>query len=216
MSSSNGILQAGTLVANKLAATGIFLDDSSAPSLNVAHQWQAGVINLSAGLNPQQGFSVTPVAQGNTQTFQGPNIVAANSLQAPGTVTLGASNVTTSLQVTGPSTLTGNTTITGSFLATGPSTFGNTLQVANVLTVPTIKANTVSLTGMASNAYLETTSSLSSNTAALYLAPGWRVKVISSGGLAFQSLLNGQWVNSSVIAPSGVAITVSQLTTPTT
>lgn len=216
MSSSNGILQAGTLVANKLAATGIFLDDSSAPSLNVAHQWQAGVINLSAGLNPQQGFSVTPVAQGNTQTFQGPNIVAANSLQAPGTVTLGAANVTTSLQVTGPSTLTGNTTITGSFLATGPSTFGNTLQVANVLTVPTIKANTVSLTGTASNLYVETTSSLSSNTSAFYLSPTWRVKVIQNGALATQYLLAGSWTNVQVLAPPNLAISIANLTAPTT
>ena len=214
-STPGGILGAGTLVANKVAATGIFLEDAAAPSLNVAHQWVGGTVNLSAGTNPAQSFNVLPVAVGNTQVFTGPNATFSNTLTVPGTSTLGTANVTTALNVIG------NASVTGNFLSTGSSTIGNVLNVGNTVNVPVLHANTitsssVSTTGPMSNVYIETTTSLSSQSSALYLAPAWRLKAVSSGGLAFQSFYNGQWNNVSVLAPTGVSLSIANLTSPTT
>lgn len=217
MSVPGGIQSAGVLVANKLAATGVFLDDSSAPQLNVAHTWTGGAINLSAGSNPAQSFSVIPVAAGNTQSFIGPNATFANTLSVPGSTTLGAANVTTSLNVTGPSVLVGNTTVTGSFLTTGSTSIGNVLQVGQTTNTPALNANVITATGNSASMYVETTTALSSASSAFYLSPTWRLKVISSGGLAQQyKMSSGTWVNASVLAPPGLVISIAGLTTPTT
>lgn len=221
MSTPGGILGAGTLVTGKVASTTLFLDDSVAPQLNVAHQWVGGTVNLSAGSNPAQGFSVTPVALGNTQSFQGPNATFSNTLTVPGTATIATANVGTALNVVGPSSLSGNTTVTGSFLTTGPTTVGNTLFVANAINTPILHSNLITTsaftaTGPLANLYCETTSNLSSTTSALYLSPEWRVKRITSGGLATQYLLNGTtWTNVQVLAPPNLSISVAGLTTPT-
>ena len=219
---TNPILQAGTLVGSRVASTTLFLDDGAAPVLNVAHQWQGGSVNLSAGVNPSQSFSVTPVALGNTQLFAGPNILAANTLSAPGQVNLGVANIANALNVIGPTTLTGPLTATGNIgllgnlTISGSATVVSNLTVGNTISVPNFWGNTATLVGPLANCYLETTSSLSSTSAALYLSPDWRVKRISSGGLAFQSLLNGNFVNAYVIGPAGVSISIANLTTPTT
>lgn len=215
MSVPGGILSAGTLVANKLASTGVYLDDGAAPVMNLQHQWQGGSINLSAGSNPGQSFSVLPVAAGNTQVFTGPNATFSNTLSVPGTASIAIANVTTALNVVG------NATVTGNFLSTGSSAIGNVLNVGNTVNVPILHANTITTsslaaTGSLSNVYIETSTALSSQSSALYLSPTWRVKAVSSGGLAFQSFFNGQWNNVSVLAPSGVTLTIANLTTPTT
>lgn len=215
MSVPGGILSAGTLVANKVAATGVFLDDGTAPQMNLAHQWQGGVINLSAGSNPAQSFSVIPVAAGNTQSFIGPNATFSNTLTVPGTATIAVANVSNALNVVG------NATVTGNFLSTGSSVIGNVLNVGNTVNTPILHGNlfttsALSATGPLSNVYIETSSALSSQSSALYLSPVWRVKAVSSGGLAFQSLYNGVWNNVSVLAPTGISLSIAGLTTPTT
>lgn len=216
MSSPGGILGAGTLVARNVAGTTLYLDDASAPVLNIAHQYASGTINFSAGTNPAASFSVTPVAVSNSQLFSGPNVLVSNTLSVPGQINIGTANVANALNCFGPSTLVGQTAITGNLSVFGTANVVNSLSVGNTVTVPTLRANAISALGPMANCYLETSTALSSQSSALYLSPAWRVKVVSSGGLAFQSLLNGQWVNSSVIAPSGVAITISNLTTPVT
>lgn len=208
-------MSAGVLVARQLAATGIYLEDGSAPVLNVAHQFPSGAINLSAGANPSQGFNVTPVASGNTQVFSGPNITVGNVLSVPNQFNVGTANIATALNVTGPSTLAGQISVTGNLSVFGGANVVNSLTVGNTVSVPTVLANSITVSGAASNIYVQTQSSLSSNSSALYLSPSWRIKAISSGGLAFQSLLGGSWVNSSVVAPSGIAISILNLTSPT-
>ena len=233
MSTPGGILGAGTLVAGKLATTTVFLDDSSAPVLNVAHTFAGGSINLSAGSNPSQGFTVQPVALGNTQLFQGPNALISNTLSVPGTFSVATANISTALNVIGPSsftgnvqvsgntTITGNTSVTGPFTASGLTTVGNVLQVGNTVNTPILHSNLITTsaftaTGPLSNCFIDTASATTSNTAALYLSTDWRVKRITSGGLAFQYLLNGTtWTNAQVLAPPGLSITIAGLTTPT-
>lgn len=223
---TNPILNAGTLVGRNVASTTLFLDDGASPALNVAHQWLAGTVNLSAGPNPSQGFSVSPLVNGNTQILSGPNILVSNTLSAPGTISLGTANIANALTVTGPTTLTGNlsatgpvslignTNITGSLTASGSANVVNSLSVGNTVYTPTLIANSMSAVGNAANVYIETRSALSSNNAALYLSATWRLKVVTSGSnylLAMQTLVNGSWVNSQVFAPPNVSLSVGSI-----
>lgn len=232
--SASGLASAGTQVTRALGTSQVFLDDPAFPQLSLAHTAPAGTITLSAGANPGAQFAVQPQAAGNSQILTGPNALISNVFQNPGTAYLGVTNVANSLTVTGPTLLTGNvgitgntvltgnvniagnTSITGNFLATGSSTFGNVLNVGGSINTPVVTANAITATGPLANLYVETRSSLASTTAAVYLSPNWRLKEVSSGGLAQQYKLNGNWVNASVLAPPGLVITIAGLTTPTT
>lgn len=222
MSASAGLAAAGVTAQRGVATTTVFLDDITFPVMNVSHTAQGGSIALSAGTNPSQGFSVQQTQVGNSQVFAGPNILVSNVLQVPQTAVIGTANVSNALNVTGPSMLTGNTVVTGSFQTTGSTIIGNVLQVGNVTNTPILHSNVITTsaftaTGPLANAYVETVSNSSSTTAALYLSANWRVKVISSGGLAFQYLLGGTtWTNAQVLAPPNLSISIASLTTPTT
>lgn len=211
MSASAGIGQAGITAQRGVATTTVFIDDINYPVMNVQHTAQGGSINLSAGPNPSQGFNVQQTQVGNSQVFTGPNVLVSNVLQAPQSAILGTANVGTALNVTGPSTLTGNTTVTGSFTTTGSTSIGNVLQIGNTTITPTLLANVISVTGPNSNVYIETSSSRSSNTSALYLSPSWRLKVLTNNGLATQYLYNGNWINIDVKQPTGFIGSIASL-----
>ena len=208
---SAGIGQAGITASRGVATTTLYIDDLSYPVLNVAHTAMGGSINLSAGTNPGQSFNVQQTQTGNSQIFTGPNVLVSNVFQAPQTAVLGTANVGAALNVTGPSTLSGNTTVTGSFQTTGTANVSNILSVGNATITPILRANLITATGATANTYLETTSAVAGNNAGVYLGGGWNLKVLNNGGLAFQSTLNGQRVNSQVIMPSGASLTVGQL-----
>lgn len=206
---SSGLALAG-ITAQRAVTTGtIFLDDLTFPQMNVYHQAQGGSIALSAGPNPSQGFTVQQTAVGNSQIFGGPNFLVSNVLQVPQTALIGTANVSNNLNVT------------GNFVSNGSSIVGNTLFVANTVNTPILHSNLVTTsaltaTGPLANSYIETFSNSSSQSSGLYLSSAWRVKAISSGGLAFQSYFNQQWNNVSVLAPTGISLTIAQLTSPTT
>lgn len=207
-------------MARNVASTTLYLDDGSSPILNVAHQFPSGVVNISAGANPSQGFSVTPVAVGNSQQFSGPNILVSNVLSVPNQFNVGTANVANALSVVGPSTLTGPLTATGNVSLVGNTTISGSanvvsnLSVGSTVFVPSVVANAISTSGAASNVYIETRSSFSSNSSALYFGPTWRVKEVLSNGtylLALQTLVNGVWTNSQVFTPPNITLSVASI-----
>lgn len=210
----SGLLNAGTLVARNVAGSTLFVDDStgSIPVLNVAHTWAAGTVNISAGANPSQGFSVAPTA-GNSQVLSGPNLNISN------TFSVASANISNGLAVTGPTTLAGPTAISGNLSVVGAANVVNNLSVGNTVSVPALVANTILASGPTANAYVETKSIASSNTAALYLSNSWRLKVVQSGNttmLATQTFSGNAWVNASVVTPPGLALSINTITTTTT
>lgn len=207
---SGGILSAGVSVSRGVASTTLFLDSMDAPVLNVQHQGAAGQISLSAGSNPSQGFTVAPVAIGNSQILTGPNALVSNTLTVGQQLNLNNAAVSNVL------TVGGYANVYGSFLANSSATIANTLVVGNAVQVPSLVGNaistsTLSATGPLSNAYIETFSSSASNNAALYLSSSWRLKVTAQNGLGFQNKYNGTWQNVQVVQPLGFVGSIGSL-----